>query len=203
MKPSRLNPLLAAILTGAVLGTAGTLPRFASAEDEFDGTTGATYTTTTPDDPQPSSTPSTAQTKATLKATAIGRKTKGSFTYTRTAKKSVFSGTLQLPLPNTGLGLTNAAAAEAADLVLEIARSGQVYVRCDLDSVSASRKKAKYAVNVIKRKGTVQQKTGLCELAVYPGGPGLPTPEARDTLAVKLKGANGDRTLATGTFTGR
>jgi hypothetical protein len=184
-----------AALLGAILG-GGALSGFAGAGQSYDATAGATATT-------PAPTPAKFQAAAKLKPSA-GSRAKGSFTSVRTARKGTFGGVLSVPLPNPKAGIADAAAAEAAYPVLEIARQGQVYARCDLDFAGTASKSrvAKYRLNLVNRNGYLQAKTGYCKLSLDAGSPapGLPKPLARDTLALKLVAADGERVLATGVF---
>jgi hypothetical protein len=109
---------------------------------------------------------------------------------------------LQLALPNAALGLTDAATAADAEIVLELSRGGMAYAECTLDfaGLSKNRRTASYKVDVLNRRGVLQQKTGFCHLQVTPYGPGLPQPVSRDRMALKAITPYGEQTFASGVF---
>jgi hypothetical protein len=163
----------------------------------YDAATGATATTTTPTPPSPTNPHYVAQVRD-----SAGTRIKGSFTRTLAAKQEKFTGTVKIPLPNDALGIVDAGTAANAELVLELSRKGITYADCVLDFVGLGKKPrtANYKVDLLSRRGSVQQKTGFCQLQVNPKGPGMPQPVARDKLALKAIGANGEKTFASGVF---
>ncbi|MGZ8218440.1 hypothetical protein [Methylomagnum sp.] len=162
----------------------------------YDAATGATATTPTPA-PAPSNPAIVAQVKDTA-----GTRTKGSFTRTIAAKQEKFTGTLKIPLPSPALGITDAATAGDTEVLLEFTRNGMAYADCSLDFTGTTKKPftANYKVDLLKRRGALQQKTGYCELLVTPRGPGLPQPAARDRMRLRAIGAAGNQLFAEGTF---
>lgn len=175
-----------------ILGAGGLLLAVASLTSlpvlsGYDAATGATSTTATP--------PPTVTTQRYI--ARIGRL--GRFTRTVTGRKEQFTGTVRIPLSNTALGLTHADTATTADVVLVLNRQGVAYAECTLDFVSINQRSqiAKYKVDVLSRRGLVQQKAGLCQLLVAPAGPGIPQPTVRDKLELKL---HGEQHLGSGVF---
>jgi len=185
-KASRLPGLSLAV---ALVGSAPLLTG-------YDAATGASNTTSAPP-----ATPTVQRIVAQARDTA-GSSAQGKFTRTITGKKQTFSGSLRIPLPNAALGLADATAAQSAEILLRTSRQGTAYAECALDfaGVGGKPRAAHYRLNLVKRRGTVQQKTGFCELSVAPVGPGLPQPQARDTLTLVQVTPDGEQTFARGAF---
>lgn len=193
MPPLDMKPLGIAGLLAAV-GLISAAPALTG----YDAATGATSASDSGSTtPAPTVTRIVAQFKD-----KVGARVKGSATRTATGRKETFAAKLILPLPGTALGLTDAASAGDAEIVMRISRQGTVYAECSLDSAGVGGKPrvARYALNLVSRQNVPQQKTGFCELSVPPFGPGLPQPKPRDQLTLKLITADGEKTLADGVF---
>lgn len=162
----------------------------------YDAATGATATT-----PTPAPAPANPAIVALVKDTA-GTRAKGSFTRTIAAKQETFVGTVKIPLPNPTLGITDPATAGDTEILLEFTRNGLTYADCTLEFAGTTKKPstANYKVNVLKRRGALQQKAGYCELLVSPRGSGLPQPAARDRMRLRAVGSAGNQLFAEGTF---
>jgi hypothetical protein len=189
-----MKPYASKILRAGGLLLAASTSSFLPGPGGYDAATGATATTPAPPPP-----PANPRYVAQIKA---GKSAKGSFTRTVAPKQEKFTGTLQLALPNAALGLTDAATAADAEIVLELSRGGMAYAECTLDfaGLSKNRRTASYKVDVLNRRGVLQQKTGFCHLQVTPYGPGLPQPVSRDRMALKAITPYGEQTFASGVF---
>lgn len=126
---SPMNPYASKILRAGGLLLAVSTSSFLPGPGGYDAATGATATTPAPP-PPPSGPRYVAQIKA-------GNSAKGSFTRTVAPKQEKFTGTVQLALPNAALGLTDAATAADAEIVLEFSRNGTAYAECTLDFAGA------------------------------------------------------------------
>jgi len=121
-------------------------------------------------------------------------------------QKDTFTAEVTVPVPSTGLGIADQAAAEAADIRLVLSRGGTDYAECLLEidqgenDEDEGESEATYQVDVqlqVKKSGPVlKEEQGTCDVDLGTDGvqPGVPDVQAGDVATAVVVVDPTDRT---------
>lgn len=123
-----------------------------------------------------------------------------------TIKKDEFKATVNVPVPSLGLGITDEASAENADIRLILSHDGADFAECllEFDEVEDEdgEDQAEYKVDVRIKKGAVQAKKGVCDVDLVTTDiqSGVPDARANDVATARLVAGGTSTDFLQGTF---